>query len=168
MKPGPPPTPTKIKLLRVNPGKRALNANEPKPRSAIPSCPPHLNPVARKEWRRAIRELAALGLISNLDRAALAIYCEAYARWVFASDHIRKFGLIMKSPGGFPIQSPYLAILNKAIEQMRTFIVEFGMTPSSRSRVTIAKPPEEDEFEKFLNRGGIRLNGGRVRVPSDR
>jgi P27 family predicted phage terminase small subunit len=154
MKPGPPPTPTKIKLLRGNPGKRALNPNEPQPRNAIPSCPSHLDRVARKEWRRAIRELAAVGLVSTLDRAALAIYCEAYARWVDASDHIRKFGVIVKSPAGYPMPSPYLAILNKAIEQMRTFIVEFGMTPSSRSRLTIAKPPEEDEFEKFLRSGG--------------
>jgi P27 family predicted phage terminase small subunit len=153
MKPGPPPIPTKIKLLRGNPGKRALNTKEPKPRSAIPSCPPHLNAVARKEWRRAIRELATLGLISNLDRAALAIYCEAYARWVDASDHIRKFGVIVKSPGGYPMQSPYLAILNKAIEQMRAFIVEFGMTPSARSRVTVADAPKADDaFEAWQNR----------------
>jgi P27 family predicted phage terminase small subunit len=52
------------------------------------------------------------------------------------------------------MQSPYLAILNKAIEQMRTFIVEFGMTPSSRARVTVTKPREEDEFEKFLRNAG--------------
>jgi P27 family predicted phage terminase small subunit len=154
MKPGPPPTPTKTKLLRGNPGKRALNTNEPQPRNVIPSCPSHLDRVARKEWRRAIRELAALGLVTTLDRAALAIYCEAYARWVLGSDRIRKFGAIVKSPAGYPVQSPYLAMLNKAIEQMRTFIVEFGMTPSSRARVTIAKPPEEDEFEKFLRSGG--------------
>jgi hypothetical protein len=36
-------------------------------------------------------------------------------------------------------------------------LVEFGMSPSSRSRVTVAKAPdEEDEFEKFLQRGGLK------------
>jgi len=157
MKSGPPPTPTRLKLLRGNPGKRPINVREPKPRPAIPSCPKHLNEDARKEWRRITRELHAVGLISNLDRAALAIYCDAYARWVEASDNIQQFGLILKSPNGFPIQSPYLAILNKAIEQMRAFVVEFGMTPASRSRVAAEKPDgEDDEDAKFFGPHPVR------------
>jgi len=151
MKSGPPPTPTRLKLLRGNPSKRPLNNKEPKPRITIPSCPKHLNQEARKEWRRITRELAALGLISNLDRAALAAYCDAYARWVEASENVRQFGLILKSPSGYPIQSPYLAILNKAIEQMRAFLVEFGMTAASRSRIVTATSDDEDaEDQRFF------------------
>jgi len=88
---------------------------------------------------------------------ALAIYCDAYARWVEASDNIRQFGLILKSPNGFPIQSPYLAILNKAIEQMRAFVVEYGMTAASRSRVAAEKPDgEESEDAKFFGPHPVR------------
>jgi P27 family predicted phage terminase small subunit len=107
-----------------------------------------LNAEGRKEWRRITRELAPLGLVSNLDRTALAIYCDAYARWVDATDNIRQFGLIVKAPGGYPMPSPYLPILNKSIEQMRAFIVEFGMTPASRSRVATDMPDEEDAEDK--------------------
>ena len=64
--PGPPPTPTNLKLLRGNPGKRKLNANEPDPAPAIPPCPSHLDKVAKKEWRRISKELLALGIISRL------------------------------------------------------------------------------------------------------
>ena len=63
--PGPPPTPTNLKLLRGNPGKRKLNANEPDPEPAIPPCPSHLDKVAKKEWRRISKELLALG--NNLE-----------------------------------------------------------------------------------------------------
>ena len=157
MKSGPPPTPTRLKLLRGNPSKRPLNNKEPKPRITIPSCPKHLNQEARKEWRRITRELAALGLISNLDRAALAAYCDAYARWVEASENVRQFGLILKSPSGYPIQSPYLAILNKAIEQMRVFLVEFGMTAASRSRIVTATSDDEDaEDQRFFGPRPLR------------
>src|SRR5258708_11406890 len=116
-KPGPPRVPKGLKLLGGNPGKRALNAKEPEPPVVIPSCPKHLNQEARKEWRRVTRELAALGLIGQIDRTAIAVYCDSYARWVEASDNIRQYGLILKSPTGYPIQSPYLAIINKSIEQ---------------------------------------------------
>src|SRR5208337_264989 len=142
MKPGPPPTPTPLKLLRGNPAKRPINTGEPKPTPAIPSCPAHLSEAAREEWCRITRELDALGLISNLDRAALAIYCDAYARWVETSEKLKQSGLLVKSPTGFPVQSPYLAIVNKTVEQMRAFVGEFGMTPSSRSRIEAAPPAD--------------------------
>ena len=83
--PGPPPTPTNLKLLRGNPGKRKLNTNEPDPAPAIPPCPSHLDKVAKKEWRRISKELLALGIISKLDRAALGGYCDAYGRWAEAA-----------------------------------------------------------------------------------
>ncbi len=81
MKRGPRPTPTRLKLPLGNPGKRPLNTREPQPRLGIPSCPKHLNELARKEWRRITRELNAVGLITNLDRGTLGIiYCPSLAR----------------------------------------------------------------------------------------
>jgi P27 family predicted phage terminase small subunit len=136
--------------LHGNPGKRRINRREPKPQPGVPSCPEHLNEVARREWRRVTRELKAVGLVSKLDRAALAGYCDAYARWVEASNNLQQFGLILKSPSGFPIQSPYLAIVNRSLEQMRSFMVEFGMTPSSRCRIEVEQPHVPNRLDKFL------------------
>lgn len=148
---GPPPTPTNLKALRGNPGKRRLNANEPDPVPAIPTCPSHLNDVGKKEWRRVTKELLALGIISKLDRAAVGAYCDAYSRWAEAATQIQKYGLIFKAPSGYPMPSPYLAILHTALDQMRAFLTEFGMTPSSRSRVKVANPKQRDLFGDFLD-----------------
>ncbi len=150
MKPGPSPTPSRLKFLRGNPGKRPLNTNEPKPRAALPACPKHLSPAARKEWRYITRELVPLGVITKLDRAALAVFCDAYARWVEATDNIKQFGLVLKAPSGFPIISPYLAIANKAAEQIRAFGAEFGLMPASRSRIDAPKPQTDEFDDEFL------------------
>jgi phage terminase small subunit len=64
--------PTRLKALTGNPGKRPLNANEPRPEPAAPECPPELSPIARQEWIRLTAELAKLNLITHLDRGALA------------------------------------------------------------------------------------------------
>jgi phage terminase small subunit len=69
------PTPTRLKVLTGNPGKRPLNAAEHHPEPAVPDCPPELGPVARREWDRLVSELAPLRLLTHLDRAALAAYC---------------------------------------------------------------------------------------------
>jgi P27 family predicted phage terminase small subunit len=74
-----------------------LNMNEPKPNAVTPECPPELGPVARREWDRLVVELIALRLLTNLDRAALAAYCGAYALWAEATEAIQKYGAMVKS-----------------------------------------------------------------------
>jgi P27 family predicted phage terminase small subunit len=76
----------------------------------------------------------------------LALYCQAWARWVEAERSLEKYGVMVKSPNGFPMQSPYLAVANKAMEQMTKLLTEFGMSPSSRARAAVApQPPEQPE-----------------------
>ena len=133
------PKPTKLKVLTGNPGKRPLNHHEPRPEPAVPDCPPELSEAAQREWNRLVGELSKLNLLTHLDRAALAAYCNAYAMWVEAVEAIQKYGSMVKSPSGFPIQSPYVAIANRQAEIMLRISAEFGFTPASRGR--IAAPP---------------------------
>jgi P27 family predicted phage terminase small subunit len=68
---------------------------------------------------------------------------------------VRKFGAIVKSPEkGFPMKSPYLSIADQALETMRKLLVEFGLTPSSRSRIkALGAADAGDEFDQFLGAG---------------
>ena len=142
------PKPTSLKLLQGNPGKRRLNDHEPHPAPRLPRPPEHLGEEAKKEWRRAGRFLLQLGLVSDIDRAAFAAYCTAFGRWIEAEEALRTYGVMIKSPNGFPMQSPYLSVANKAMEQMRSLLSEFGMSPATRTKVSaIPQPHEPDEFE---------------------
>jgi P27 family predicted phage terminase small subunit len=101
----------------------------------ILECPPELGPIARQEWDRIVGELTQLGVLSSFDRGPLAAYCTAYALWIDAMEMVQKHGAMIKSPNGFPIQSPYLSHLNKQAEIMTRIASEFGFTPASRSRI---------------------------------
>ena len=145
------PKPTSLKLLQGNPGKRPMNEYEAKPEPRLPTPPVHLSKEARKEWRRSGAFLLQLGLISDLDRAAFAAYCTAYGRWIEAEEALRTYGVMIKSPNGFPMQSPYLSVANKAMEQMRSLLSEFGVSPATRTRVSaIPAPHDPDEFERLF------------------
>jgi P27 family predicted phage terminase small subunit len=147
------PIPTSFKLLAGNPGKRPLNENEPKPRTVLPRCPPHLSDEAKREWRRVSRMLYRLGLLTELDTTALALYCQTYSRWIEAEQKLASFGLLIKTHNDLPMQSPYLSIAHRCFDQLRAMLAEFGMTPSSCSRIA-AFPPQEaedDPFEQWLN-----------------
>ncbi|MEM9019950.1 MAG: phage terminase small subunit P27 family [Planctomycetota bacterium] len=137
------PKPTRLKALAGNPGKRPVKQDEPKPAAGRLSCPAHVKGAAATEWRRIVKILDPLKIVTQADRAALAAYCVTYGRWVEAEKDLRETGVIVKSPSGYPIQNPYLAVANKALQQMRQYLAEFGLTPSSRSRM--ATPPPSDE-----------------------
>ena len=49
--------------------------DEFRPVTAIPVMPKHLKGEAKKEWLRITVELAKYGLISEVDRDALAMIC---------------------------------------------------------------------------------------------
>lgn len=87
--------------------------------------------------------------MTELDRAALAAYCQAYGVWAQAERAILKLqaggeinGLLMKTTNGNVIQHALIGIANKARADVVKFSAEFGMTPSARSRVE-ATPPED-------------------------
>ncbi len=50
------------------------------------------------------------------------------------------------------MQSPYVALANKQAEIMVRIAAEFGMTPSSRSRIRTGERPPDDPFQAFLER----------------
>jgi P27 family predicted phage terminase small subunit len=98
-----------------------------------------------------VQELAPLRLMTNLDRAALAAYCGAYALWADATEAIQKYGAMVKSPTGYPVQSPYVAIANRQAEIMMRIASEFGFTPASRSRISTASTSEPTLFDVLEN-----------------
>ena len=101
----------------------------------ILECPPELGPAARQEWERIVSELIAKGVLSRFDRGPLAAYCTAFALAMEAAEMVHKHGAMIKSPNGFPMQSPYLSHLNQQVATMMRIATEFGFTPASRSRI---------------------------------
>jgi len=105
------------------------------------------------------RELESLGMLTNLDKAIFASYCQAWSTWVQATLKVREKGLVVMASTGTPMLNPYFSIINKANEQMVKALIEIGMSPSSRSRVKVPPKPVKDEAEDFLKEG----MGGRKR-----
>jgi len=155
---GPAPKPSALKRLEGNPGKRKLPENEPMPAQLSNLKPPSfLLPLAKKEWKRIVPTLNDLGLLSDLDVSGLAAYCNAYATWVDALGQIKAKGAIIPAPNGYPMPSPYIKISRDAQGEMMSWLKEFGMTPSARSRVTV--DPGEEEEDPLDNLIKMRSHG---------
>jgi len=150
---GPLPKPAALKLLEGNPGKRALNlADGVNPRVEIPSAPKHLGREARKEWARITPLLEELGLVSGLDRAALALYCQAVGRlWELEAAFNGKVKLLVDqgveyseavyrvsftaTPSGYEQQSVIVQLIGSHRLQVHRHLAHFGLSPAARARV---------------------------------
>ncbi len=150
---GPPPKPARVKLLEGNPGKRPLKGDGPKPQPVRPTCPDWLTDAAKAEWRRLAPELQKLGLLTLLDRAAFAGYCQSYGHWLEAETVLRKQGRLYVTPSGRVRERPEVEIARKSLQLMRAFAVEFGLSPTARGRMSLPAPidDEDDEFERLLD-----------------
>lgn len=146
------PTPTAIKMLEGNPGKRALNKNEPKPTKKAPRCPAWLEDEAKKEWKRMGKILEQMGLLTDMDMAAFAGYCQAYARWKEAEEFLTQHGSIVRTPNGYLQQVPQVTIAQTNLKIVLRFCEQFGLTPSARSRIAAdnAAADPEDDMEQLL------------------
>lgn len=149
------PLPTHIKLLKGNPGKRSVNAREPKPKRGVPKMPAHLTPRAKSAWKRIGPELDAMGVLSLADATALELLCCVYAEWRVARDTVDDEGTTYTTTtetGDTMYRTrPEVAIAADAWRRCRAMLAEFGLTPSSRSKVSrIGDPASADPFETFL------------------
>jgi len=147
------PKPSALKLVTGNPGHRAVNSAEPKPRPGLPTPPATLNEDALREWRRVARELHQCGLLTLVDRAALAAYCQAYGRWAQAERELATEELVITTDKGNLIQNPLVGIARRAQSDMVRYAAEFGMTPSARSRVHAegkGKASAQDPARKYF------------------
>ena len=116
-----------------------------------------LDKEAKKEWRRISKQLEELGILTEVDMAAFAGYCEAYFRWKEAEEIISKHGTIVKTPSGYWQQVPQVSIAQTYLKIMIKFCEQFGLTPSSRSRIVADKGNNDvvDPMELML-RGELK------------
>jgi P27 family predicted phage terminase small subunit len=154
---GPPPTPLHFRILRGNPGKRALRPEpEPPALAACPEPPAFITGYAAEEWRRAAPDLHVIGLLRGVDVMLLAAYCQHVATWRTAVEALaRNPGLLVKSADGArrnPLvksadgarRNPLIKIAADASLAMLRFANEFGMGAAARSRIAAGwTPPDE-------------------------
>ncbi|NLW92383.1 MAG: phage terminase small subunit P27 family [Syntrophomonadaceae bacterium] len=157
---GPAGKPKALKELQGNPGKRPLNQHEPifPKYDELPKPPAHLTTLAKKEFSRVVPLLHQAGILTQVDINVVAAYSQAFGRWVDAEKAIKIHGMTYESDKGNIIQRPEVGIASTAMKEMVSFAAEFGMTPSSRSRIKVEQLEDKvNPFAVFI--GGAKKSG---------
>ncbi len=146
------PKPTALRLVEGNPGKRAINKKEPKPKRQIPSCPAYLDDSGKVAWGRLSVLLDRMGVLTEADGSALERLCDCYTDILECRKLIERDGrtyTTSTAQGDTLIKAnPAVAQLRAADAQFKSYLVEFGLTPAARSKVHAT--PDDDEKEDPL------------------
>ena len=151
MKRVPKPKAQELKILAATRADR-LNTSAPAPDHGLPEPPSHLDTDGKLAWECLVKQLSAMRVLTPADGHALAIYCSAYSRRLRAEESLRESGEVVLSDTGAMKANPSAAIVAKCESTMLRVLTEFGLTPSSRSRVSVPAEGPKDRLSEFLSR----------------
>lgn len=157
------PKPTRVRELEGNPSKRPYNRREPQPTEGRVTCPSWLSTKGKAEWKRITPELRRMRLLTIVDRAALAAYCQAYAELEEATEILNREGRIIIVPityrdkqtgeekisGEKRVAHPANKLQRDGFARVKQFLAEFGLTPASRAKLEgpVQESDNNDPFE---------------------
>lgn len=153
------PTPTELFLLRGKPShSRRANPLEPKPPPAFNPEPPRwIGKQGAAAWTGLVRVLGQMKILTEADLDALALLCAAYDDFLACRATIQKDGRTYESTN---LEGQTIVRGHPAVRQMadawgcvKSMMLEFGLTPSSRSRLAATAEAGQDPLERYLARG---------------
>ena len=133
---GPRAKPTALKVARGNPGRRAVNEEEPDlpaPVAGSEEPPAHLSKRAKQEWRRLYTTLTDSGVLTEGDLDTFGTYCAIVGDCADYEAKVTKVGL------EDALKLGYAGMVLKLRAQKKQYAAELGLTPASRSGVNSAK-----------------------------
>lgn len=152
------PLPTNLKVLRGTAQPCRMNSQEPKPDTNV-SMPGGLTKEEQQHWQQVAGHLQEAGVLTVMDVQALKLYCRIYAKWHESNEKLDEYGPVIKTKAGHPALSPYFKISQKYLDQLLTILREFGMTPSSRTKIHASSDKPDDDYEAWQKKRRMAREG---------
>lgn len=132
------------------------NKNKPKAEPNLPKPPSWLNKKGKEAYRNLAKDLERMGVTSKEDTHMLSIVCQAYGELIELKEWLNKNGMVYETTtdrGAMARKKNPEAELAVTKERFVTSkLTEFGMSPSSREKVSkVAESEGESGLTKLLN-----------------
>ncbi len=138
--------PDNIKVLQGTARAGRMNPDAPVPPTAAPEPPEWLSSNASEQFRRLTAISASMGTCSPVDVDVFALLASRLEEVEILTATIEDQGRTYLSESGLWKGRPEVAMRSEAMRHAHSLLVEFGLTPSARSKVSAAVPVEENPF----------------------
>ena len=123
-------------------------SNEPKP-EGFAECPDFLTPEARNEWTRLASQLKACGLLTAVDTAVFAAYCQAFADFRKLTEELNGMATwVWQSESGYRQVIPEVGLRKEASARLFQAAARLGLSPADRSglHIGVGVPERKNKF----------------------
>lgn len=127
---------------------------KPQKETSIPDCPEYLDTIGKDEWKRITAEMLSVGLLHKVDRASLELYCQTYSRYRIYSEQLQNEKSIILMDNGAQQINPTIKLADNALKTCRLMLIQFGLTPTAREKLTIKNSTVNESANKW--KGMIR------------
>jgi P27 family predicted phage terminase small subunit len=135
---GPPPTPTKLRVLHGDRPQR-INPREPEPEPGVPDQPPGLTPRAQEIWDYLVAVLEPSGVLTKADGLGLYMLAEQWAIYRDAATLVNTSAVLVRSDRGGLVRNPATTTMMQAAATVRVLCQEFGLTPAGRVNLMLPR-----------------------------
>ena len=105
--------------------------------------PSHLDATGQAEWKEVCDILEGMGVLSTAFARSLELYCESYSNYRRAIAMVDKVGIAIvtrdKNGETHVRRNQFSVEAHKYKDECYRFLSEFGLTPSSKSRIVVTK-----------------------------
>jgi P27 family predicted phage terminase small subunit len=110
-----------------------------------------MSEISQRTFEQLSKRLEQLGVISDLDAMGLQMLSDAWEDYLAARSVVKKLGTTYESEtanGSIRRTNPEVAIMQEAWSRVHKMLQQFGLTPSSRMRMTM--PEKTQDIEDLL------------------
>lgn len=111
---------------------------------------------AVEEWNRVVPLLAENTPVSELDRALIEIYCNAFAQYKLCEREVNHDGVVVTSATGTKVRNPYIMEEHEAIKTIKVTATELGLSVNARAKLELNNAKTDKPSDPFE----VALNGG--------
>jgi P27 family predicted phage terminase small subunit len=97
-------------------------------------------------WRRTVKQLRLMGILSEADLDVIAAYCNAVVAYERATQQVDQVGILVEGRRDGLVTNPAVRVQRDSAQLIRQLGSELGFTPSSRSRLTVDDGESGDDF----------------------
>jgi P27 family predicted phage terminase small subunit len=115
-----------------------INKDEPQPKSDNIRPPRGLNRRTKTVFNHLLEQLLECRVATEIDAIALGMLATAIVEMNDIQASLEKTGVMVRGRHGYPVISPLFRAARQKQADVRSMLIEFGMTPSSRTRVSKA------------------------------
>ncbi|HYG02119.1 MAG TPA: phage terminase small subunit P27 family [Chryseosolibacter sp.] len=119
-----------------------------------PKAPEFLGEYGRAEWDRVVTQLFARGILSETDLTIIQSYCYEMEQYYSDRDIIKSgnkyIRMTNKAGETYLAVHPAVNAGNKHLANALKIATEFGLTPSSRTRISTSGAKEKNPDEAKL------------------